>query len=560
MLRIVKLIQACNQPGQPRIREPARLTSPRPVPASGPRPTPPSPIGPSSPTPATPMSTSLPLRARQVLNNIVKTFTHVFSMTHSQAMIARYTIAMGLLVHYMSIVWAYAGLSWESGDDSLSTETTWIIANGMQDYTTTRLYMVATYVSTVAIFGGIGTIGPQNFFEYGVISVMLLIGGVAWAAVISDMCGMVSTLNPHEAEHKNTMDQLNYMMEDRAIPKEHRQRLRTYFHQTQDFMRSDAEHDIFQKMSAKLRADTAAIIGRETLTRVSWLRADDFDFEPDFVGAVALSLQQAIYETHEVIQMNKLTIILKGLVARRIHLLGHGQVLGEDCIIEDRHSGVKDLEPANCLSFVATSYITRHELFKVADAFPKAMQHLKETALKFTLKGVLTSAYKQRIGKRDAGSPDLAKLIENCFKHSQASPPEWDVFGADAHQRNHTNKGPSLESKVDALAEKLDWLASVVAGGAQRAPSNSAPTLSFSDSGSPRRKEPDRRSWKGVRSAYTVSSKGRQRGKGRGGGSLSRSASPPRRRSGTTAHAPSSRRRSGGACLTSKLGDDSLDA
>eukprot|EP00966_Prymnesium_polylepis_P211871 4907200-Prymnesium_polylepis.1 len=119
------------------------------------------------------------------------------------------------------------------------------------------------------------------------------------------------------------------------------------------------------------------------------------------------------------------------------------------------------------------------------------MQHLKETALKFTLKGVLTSAYKQRIGKRDAGSPDLAKLIENCFKHSQvgassampvfhgaqapspvwwrrgplsspflhpaapslslvvqASPPEWDVFGADAHQRNHTNKGPSLESKV----------------------------------------------------------------------------------------------------------------
>ena len=83
------------------------------------------------------------------------------------------------------------------------------------------------------------------------------------------MCGIVSTLNPHEAEHKNTMDQLNYMMEDRAIPKEHRQRLRTYFHQTQDFMRSDAEHDIFQKMSAKLRADTAAIIGRETLNRVS---------------------------------------------------------------------------------------------------------------------------------------------------------------------------------------------------------------------------------------------------------------------------------------------------
>ena len=33
----------------------------------------------------------------------------------------------------------------------------------------------------------------------------------------------------------------------------------------------------------------------------------------------------------------------------------------------------------------------------------------------------------------------------------QANPPEWDVFGADAHQRHHPNTGASLESKVRGL-------------------------------------------------------------------------------------------------------------
>ena len=34
------------------------------------------------------------------------------------------------------------------------------------------------------------------------------------------------------------MDNLNYMMTDRNLPTEHRSRLRTFFHQTQDFLRT----------------------------------------------------------------------------------------------------------------------------------------------------------------------------------------------------------------------------------------------------------------------------------------------------------------------------------
>ena len=96
-------------------------------------------------------------------------------------------VMMLILAHYMSIAWAYFGLTWEPGPTSLPTEQSWIDYYGMQSYSSTRLYLVSTYVSCCCVFGGLSTIAPHNFTEYGVISAMLLIGGVAWAGVLSDM-------------------------------------------------------------------------------------------------------------------------------------------------------------------------------------------------------------------------------------------------------------------------------------------------------------------------------------------------------------------------------------
>ena len=49
---------------------------------------------------------------------------------------------------------------------------------------------------------------------------------------------MVSTLDGHVAEQKNTEDQLNYMLSEHSFTPAQKKRLRTFFTQTQDFRRS----------------------------------------------------------------------------------------------------------------------------------------------------------------------------------------------------------------------------------------------------------------------------------------------------------------------------------
>ena len=147
---------------------------------------------------------------------------------------------------------------------------------------THRLYAVATYVSIVAVFGGVSSISPCNCdhrrprlrqstlvhvplrlcclcclsaslplclsvpaslplplclsasasacseqaaihnrvdhtscgltcpptppdYEYISLSTMMLAGGLVWAYVLSSLCGIFSSLNPHEAAYKNQM-------------------------------------------------------------------------------------------------------------------------------------------------------------------------------------------------------------------------------------------------------------------------------------------------------------------------------------------------------------------
>ena len=59
-------------------------------------------------------------------------------------------------------------------DSSAAFEKSWIVAYGMEGYEMHRLYAVSIYVAIVAIFGGVSSVSPQNFFEFICLSVMML--------------------------------------------------------------------------------------------------------------------------------------------------------------------------------------------------------------------------------------------------------------------------------------------------------------------------------------------------------------------------------------------------
>ena len=52
----------------------------------------------------------------------------------------------------------------------------------------------------------------------------------------------------------------------------------------------------------------------------------------------------------------------------------------------------------------------RYDIYRVADMFPRALIHLRNMGKKLTLKGVLTVAYRRKVGKK-AGGFDFAAIV-----------------------------------------------------------------------------------------------------------------------------------------------------
>ena len=48
---------------------------------------------------------------------------------------------------------------------------------------------------------------------------------------------------------------------------------------------------------------------------------------------MALNMHHAVYEARELIPVNDLTVLLKGMTAMRLRIITKGGVFGEDCII-----------------------------------------------------------------------------------------------------------------------------------------------------------------------------------------------------------------------------------
>ena len=85
--------------------------------------------------------------------------------------------------------------------------------------------------------------------------------------------------------------------------------------------------------------------------------------------------------------MTDLTVMMMGITARRLIISTKGDVLGIDCIIPDERVGLRENDPASCLTFVQVVCITRHELFTIVEHFPAAQQHLAHASLIMTLRG-----------------------------------------------------------------------------------------------------------------------------------------------------------------------------
>lgn len=118
-----------------------------------------------------------------------------FGWSNALCEIVKFSLMLLLLIHYLACWWVWTGLNWtptegttvclayEADGETCADydEQPWIVYYSMDTYPMYRLYAVATYVSIVAIFGGVSSVSPQNFLEYCTLTMMMFAGGMAWA-------------------------------------------------------------------------------------------------------------------------------------------------------------------------------------------------------------------------------------------------------------------------------------------------------------------------------------------------------------------------------------------
>ena len=347
------------------------------------------------------------LRASRILSR----WQAHFGITYASSSIIKFFFMTGFLVHMMACTWAYIGINWEGAsnpqflpDGATPLDSSWLLhqhlsaASNRSDTAPRgviappfRVYAVALYNSVVGMFGGGGDVIPRNNIEYNYYVFSMLFGSMVWAWVVGSLCGILATLDPHGAAHKNTMDELNHFLHEHLFDTAMKVRLRDFLMQRKYFSRIHASDALLGSMSAQLRGDTAVHVGKSTLSKVWYFQYPDL--EQEFLALMALNLSPAIFQRGEQLPTDKLTVIIIGVAARRLHIYVKGSILGIDFIIEQEHDALREQTPANCLTFVQSTSISRQAVFGLLDHFPVAYERLRHASLKLTLRGAFVKFF-----------------------------------------------------------------------------------------------------------------------------------------------------------------------
>ena len=68
-----------------------------------------------------------------------------------------------------------------------------------------RVWLAGIYVAMLQLGGGVGSIVPENFGEYVVFFICLLLGSVLWAILVGTICGFTATGDPHEIGYRQVI-------------------------------------------------------------------------------------------------------------------------------------------------------------------------------------------------------------------------------------------------------------------------------------------------------------------------------------------------------------------
>lgn len=301
------------------------------------------------------------------LQRILERWQTSIGMNYSVIALIQFMALISIASHWMACLWG--GLALQRGGDLNWLKALEAAKGGPEDFYTNHgdVYCSALYWAIVTLTSiGYGDITPQNEVEYIVATACMSVMAGLWAYVIGAVCGIVATLQPHEVNFKQNMDDLNLMMCDCGMPSEVRERLRRYFHEARDMSRQRIERNVIDQMSPALQGEVAMFVHGRWIENVPFLRAMDRE---SFISVARWFHMMVFAPKEDARQDRTLFIIQRGIGARRGKILQTGDAWGEDMLLENDF--LRDTSITKALSYLHVLMLQNSDLRRVEAKFPK---------------------------------------------------------------------------------------------------------------------------------------------------------------------------------------------
>eukprot|EP00747_Dinoflagellata_sp_TGD_P125764 gnl/TRDRNA2_/TRDRNA2_174203_c7_seq1.p1 gnl/TRDRNA2_/TRDRNA2_174203_c7~~gnl/TRDRNA2_/TRDRNA2_174203_c7_seq1.p1 ORF type:complete len:408 (-),score=47.44 gnl/TRDRNA2_/TRDRNA2_174203_c7_seq1:57-1199(-) len=345
----------------------------------------------------------------------------------------------------------------QAEDGMVSEEPNWLTAlrtaKGGDDslYRDARgVYCLSLYWAVVTLTSiGYGDITPQNEWEYWISTACMTIMATIWAYVIGAVCGIVSTLDPHTVRFKQTMDDLNDLMENRNVPQHMRRDLRTYFHESRTMRRRMEEAAIMDQVSPMLQGEAAMWMYQSWLQNVDYLQ----NVDSDVIVSLALHLGTMVFAPQEQIPiLRTLFIVQRGVAAKNGRVLTLGATWGEDMILNDE--SLLDRNWARSLGYLEVLTLSRQGLDTCTEKFPHFASRIRWSVIRLTFMRKLV-----RMSKQLAAVPGFDKMNheERMAAIARVSTVEEDAE-VQARLMAQTKPEPTNRQLSDQLAQVMAYV------------------------------------------------------------------------------------------------------
>lgn len=351
------------------------------------------------------------------LQRILRRYMYDVSFTYMQRAMGYSLGIMLISIHFIACMWVMLGKSQEG-----STWVTVLNKNmeklgvaGRADKSPLEMYIAASYFALYTLTGiGYGDISPTTEPEYILLTGIMLIGSIIWAAIIGEIVGVLRNANVDEANHQQTMDQLLKISKEFNFSKDLNFRLQAFFSQARETVREKFINDqIIRPASSALAQEVVKVLHGGWMQEVWWLKNV---YNTNFIIDLALSFEPMLFSPNECItSSDRLFVIQRGLCVHGSQLLCRDKVWGVDMLLSQDH--LRSTLVSFAISYLHVLYLTRERLQETLEGFPREKELVRRAYRVLCLmRGVVWKAKQMKM--QEAGQKQESGGLLNSLTHA----------------------------------------------------------------------------------------------------------------------------------------------